>query len=44
MDPKLLYESPFKDIAPFGPEQVSSMERTDRLIDVMERFNASAVA
>jgi type I restriction enzyme R subunit len=44
MDPKLLYESPFTDIAPAGPEQVFSIERTDKLIHVIENLNASAVA
>lgn len=42
MDPKLLYESSFKDIAPSGPEKVSSMERTDELFDVIDRINMSA--
>ena len=42
MDPKLLYESPFKDIAPSGPEQVFSIERTDQLFDVIDRINMSA--
>ena len=41
MDPKLLYESPFTDIAPSGPEQVFSIERTDKLIDVIDRINMS---
>ena len=42
MDPRLLYESPFKDIAPSGPEQVFSIERTDELFDVIDRINMSA--
>jgi type I restriction enzyme R subunit len=44
MDPKLLYESPFTDIAPAGPEQVFPLRRTDELIDVIDSFNASAAA
>tara|TARA_R100000365_G_C2748226_1_gene79248 strand:+ start:6222 stop:9680 length:3459 start_codon:yes stop_codon:yes gene_type:complete len=40
MDPKLLYDSPFKDIAPSGPEQVFPMDRADQLFDVIERINA----
>jgi type I restriction enzyme R subunit len=44
MDPKLLYESPFTDIAPAGPEQVFPMKRTDELIEVIDRFNSSAAA
>lgn len=42
MDPHLLYESPFKDIAPSGPEQVFSIERTDELFGVIDRINMSA--
>ena len=44
MDPAVLYEAPFTDIAPTGPEQVFSTERTDRLVDTIKRFNASAAA
>lgn len=40
MDPKLLYESPFKVIAPSGPEQVFPIDRADQLFDVTERINA----
>lgn len=43
MDPKSLYSSPFTDVAPSGPEQVFDLKRTDRLIEVIESFNASAV-
>jgi len=42
MDPKLLYESPFTDIAPAGPEQVFPLKHTDELIELIDRFNASA--
>lgn len=42
MDPKMLYESPFIDIAAEGPEQVFSMERADRLFEVIEGINTSA--
>lgn len=42
MDPKLLYESPFTDIAPSGPEQVFPLKRTDELIDLIDSFNSSA--
>ena len=31
MDPKLLYQSPFTDIAPTGPDQVFDEERVARL-------------
>jgi type I restriction enzyme R subunit len=42
MDPRLLYESPFKDIAPSGPEQVFSMKRASELFDVIDVINRSA--
>jgi type I restriction enzyme R subunit len=44
MDPKRLYESPFTDIAPSGPEQVFPLKRTDELFEVIDRFNTSAAA
>ena len=43
MDPKLLYDSPFKDLAPSGPEQVFNLERTDYLFNLIESFNRSAL-
>ena len=42
--PRLLYESPFVDLAPSGPEQVFELPGTRRLIALVEEFNASAVA
>ena len=44
MDPRLLYESPFKDVAPLGPEDVFSLRRADELIEIIEVFNQSTVA
>ena len=44
MKPDLLYESPFADVAPQGPENVFDMQRTDRLVEVIEEINGSAVA
>jgi type I restriction enzyme R subunit len=43
MDPRLLYTSPFTDIAPSGPEQVFSIDGTDKLVRVIEQINDSAV-
>ncbi|WP_457935454.1 hypothetical protein [Mesorhizobium sp. 10J20-29] len=43
MDSRLLYASPSIDIAPSGPEQVFSIERTDQLLHVFEKLNANAV-
>lgn len=44
MDPALLYESPFTDLAPQGPDQVFDMPRTERLFSIIETFNRSAAA
>ncbi|MFD1702925.1 DEAD/DEAH box helicase family protein [Methylopila henanensis] len=44
MEPGLLYESPFTDVAPQGPDQVFDGPRIDRLIKVIEDLNQSAVA
>lgn len=44
MEPGLLYESPFIDIAPQGPEQVFDEPRIIRLFEVIEEINRSAVA
>lgn len=42
MDPGLLYESPFIDVAPEGPQQVFDFDRTKRLIAVIQGLNESA--
>jgi type I restriction enzyme R subunit len=44
MDPALLYEPPFTDIAPTGPEQVFDADRVVRLVRTIEAINDSAVA
>lgn len=44
MEPGLLYESPFTDVAPQGPEQVFDDAQTSRLFEVIEELNRSAVA
>ena len=44
MEPKLLYESFFTDVAPQGPEQVFNEAKTTRLFEVIEEINRSAVA
>ncbi len=41
MDPGLLYESPFIDVAPEGPQQVFDFSRTRRLIEVINSLNES---
>jgi type I restriction enzyme R subunit len=42
MDPGLLYESPFTDLAPSGPEQVFDLQGARKLVDAIESLNASA--
>jgi type I restriction enzyme R subunit len=42
MDPGLLYESPFIDVAPEGPQQVFDMAKTRKLVDVIKGLNATA--
>lgn len=44
MDPGLLYESPFIDVAPEGPQQVFEMERAKKLVQLIRGFNESAAA
>lgn len=44
MEPGLLYESPFTDVAPQGPEQVFNDAKISRLFEVIEALNRSAVA
>ncbi|MBY5673592.1 DEAD/DEAH box helicase family protein [Rhizobium leguminosarum] len=42
MDPGLLYESPFIDVAPEGPQQVFDFEKTKKLVEVIRELNESA--
>jgi type I restriction enzyme, R subunit len=44
MDPGLLYEPPFTDIAPTGPDQVFGDQKVTQLIARIEAINQSAVA
>ncbi|MEP9399773.1 DEAD/DEAH box helicase family protein [Mesorhizobium sp. KR2-14] len=44
MDPGLLYESPFIDIAPTGPEQILGEHRVVQLVKKIQAINDSAVA
>lgn len=44
MDPALLYDPPFTDIAPTGPEQIFEEEKVGRLVARIREFNSSAVA
>jgi type I restriction enzyme R subunit len=44
MDPKLLYESPFTDLAPRGPDGLFPSSRVDELIGILHGVRATAVA
>lgn len=44
IDPGLLYEPPFTDVAPTGPDLLFGEERVTRLFSTIEAINASAVA
>jgi type I restriction enzyme R subunit len=42
MDPRLLYKSPFTDVAPAGPEQVFPLALAEALVATIDRLNRSA--
>jgi type I restriction enzyme R subunit len=44
MDAALLYESPFTDLTPKGPEGIFSSEQVDELISVLGQIRATAIA
>ena len=44
MDPALLYEAPFTDLAPTGPEKLFDEEKVTRLFTKIQAMNDSAVA
>jgi type I restriction enzyme, R subunit len=44
MDPALLYEPPFTDVAPTGPERLFDEEKVTRLFTKIQAINDSAVA
>ena len=44
MDPGLLYEPPFTDVAPTGPEQLFDEAKVVRLVSKIREINDSAVA
>lgn len=44
MEPALLYETPFTDVAPQGPDQVFDLPGKTRLFAVIREINDSAVA
>jgi len=44
MGAALLYESPFTDIAPHGPDDLFTSDEVDRLVGVLDRVRATAEA
>jgi type I site-specific restriction endonuclease len=44
MDASLLYESPFTDLTPQGPDGIFSSGQVDELLTVLDRVRATAVA
>jgi type I restriction enzyme R subunit len=44
MDPALLYESPFTDLTPQGPEGLFTSTQVGELFSLLERVKATVVA
>jgi type I restriction enzyme, R subunit len=44
VDPAMLYESPFTDVTPRGPDELFTSEQVDQLLRVLEEVRARAVA
>jgi type I restriction enzyme R subunit len=44
MDPKRLYETPFSDMAPTGPEAIFDIASVRRIIEVVRDVDQSASA
>ena len=44
MKPELLYETPFTDMSPHGPDGVFNSAQVDELIELLSQVRAKAVA
>src|SRR5262249_5815785 len=44
MDPALLYESPFTDLTPHGPDGLFTATQVDELVEVLQRLKVTALA
>jgi type I restriction enzyme, R subunit len=44
MDQALLYESPFTDVTPTGPEELFTSKQLDELVAVLDHVRAAALA
>ena len=44
MDPSALYESPFTDISPRGPEGVFPSQQVDELVTILKQIRETAAA
>ena len=44
MDPAVLYEAPFTDVAPTGPDQVFDEDLVTQILSKIRSFNESAAA
>lgn len=44
VDVSLLYESPFTDVAPQGPDAIFSADQVDKIMGLLEKIKATAIA
>ena len=44
MDPALLYESPFTDLTPHGPDGLFTAAQVDELVEVLQQLKVTALA